>query len=532
MKSKEILEKEPTERKGTGEEILTSSFGQPVPCITRCLNVNGFIPTSDVFLMEKQQTFNRAKTLERMVHPCGSGAYGYFEVTNPDLPKFTKAKFLSQSGKRTPVFVRFSTVTYGREFPDSGRNPRGFAIKFYTEDGNYDLVGLNFPVFFNRDPAIGPDVIRSQQRNPSNFLLNFDAMFDLFSLVPESLHAATMLFSDHGTPYGFRHMHGYGCHTFKWVNDQGMQFYVKYHFEPDAGVKNFTWEEAVRMSGEDPDFAKRDLWETIERGEEVSWTAYIQMMPASEAPKARWDPFDVTKVWSKHDYPLVKIGRLVLNKNPKNYHAEVEQAAFSPGSLVPGIEPSPDPLLQFRMFFYRDAQYHRLGTNLHQIPVNCPFRAQQMGAYHPFTRDGKLRVDDNGGNEPNYFPNSFGGPKTDFKQDWQPVKVNGILDRSTPISKHEGKLEDELEQVRELYSRVMKEQERKNLHKNMAAWLKYARHEVQMRMLAMLLKIHNDYAKGVYEELARIKGAETKIVWKDIQEQAEKTPMMRAEMAK
>jgi catalase len=232
--------------------------------------VGGFIPSSDVFLFEKQQTFNRAKTLERMVHPCGAGAFGYFEVTK-DVSKYCKAKFLSNMGKKTPVFVRFSTVTYGREFPDSARNPRGFAIKFYTEDGNYDLVGLNFPVFFVRDPMQGPDVIRAQQRNPQNFLLNYDSWYDFWANVPESSLAYTLMMSDHGTPVGFRYMNGYGCHTFMWVNAEGETFYIKYHLRPEQGIRNFTWDGAVKICGQDPDFAKRDLYEAIRTKKFPAW---------------------------------------------------------------------------------------------------------------------------------------------------------------------------------------------------------------------------------------------------------------------
>jgi len=262
----------------------------------------------------------------------------------------------------------------GREFPDEARNPRGFAIKFYTKEGNYDIVGLNWPVFFCRDPIQGPDVIRSQARRPDNFLLDYDATFDLLANVPEGNHAGMMFFSDHGTPVGWKHNNGYGCHTFKWVNKQGKFVYIKYHFLAKHGSKYFTGEEAVRISGEDPDYSKRDLWKTIEKGEELEWTAYVQVMQPEDADpeKLGFDPFDVTKVWPRSKFPMKQFGRLVLNKNPENFHRDVEQAAFSPGAMVPGIEDSPDPLLQFRMFFYRDAQYHRIGVNYHQVPVNCP----------------------------------------------------------------------------------------------------------------------------------------------------------------
>jgi catalase len=311
----------------------------------------------------------------------------------------TKAAFLRDAGVKTPVFARFSTVTLGREFPDSARNPRGFALKFYTGEGNYDIVGLNFPIFFCRDPIQGPDVIRSQSRSPKNFFLDYNSLFDLLANSPEGNHAGMMFFSDHGTPVGWRHEHGYGCHTFKWVNKDGKFVYIKYHFLADGGQKQFSMPEAILHCGEDPDFAKRDLWDAIEDGERISWTAHVQIMEPDEADptKLDFDPFDVTKVWPRGQFPMHEFGKLVLNKNPENFHRDVEQAAFSPGSMVPGIEDSPDPLLQFRMFFYRDAQYHRIGVNLHQIPVNCPFMS---GSLSSLNFDGQMRVDANHGGKP------------------------------------------------------------------------------------------------------------------------------------
>lgn len=491
-----------------GPPIMTSNFGIPMPDMTHSMNVAGHVLASDVFLMEKQQAFNRSKLVERMVHPCGMGAFGYFEVTK-DMTKYCKAAFLDTVGKKTPVFVRFSTVTPGREFPDSCRNPRGFAIKFYTEEGNYDIVGLNFPVFFVRDPAMGPDVIRSQQRNPQNFLIDYDAWFDFMSLVPESLHAGTMMFSDYGHPYGFRHMHGYGAHTFKWVNREGEAVYIKYHFISEQGTKNFTWEEAVKMCGEDPDFAKRDLFNAIKEGDFPSWKMMVQIMPAADALTYRFDPFDLTKVWPRADYPMHEFGRLVLNKNVANYHRDVEQAAFSPGSLVPGIEPSPDPVLQYRCFFYRDTQLYRLGVNMNQIPVNCPFMAKAM---HPHSRDGLMRADFQGPEtqetmEPHYYPNSTpGAPKPSPAYNWQPVMMSGVCDRLTS-SKHEQNPDDDFLQPRELYTRVMSQEERNRLHHNIAVALKWCRKDIQQRFLLGCYKIHPDYARGIIQEMNSMRGA-------------------------
>ncbi|KAH7308313.1 putative vegetative catalase [Rhexocercosporidium sp. MPI-PUGE-AT-0058] len=439
----------------------------PFPDPAHSKTIGGLPLASDTFLFQKQQHFNRSKNLERMVHPCGSGAFGYFETT-ADVSNLTKANFLNGKGVRTPVFMRFSTVTLGREFPDLARNPRGFAVKFYTGEGNYDIVGLNFPVFFCRDPIQGPHVIRSQARNPKNFLLDYNSIFDLLALTPEANHAGMMYFSDHGTPDGWKHNHGYGCHTFKWVNKNGEFVYIKYHFLAKHGQKQFTVDEATRISGVDPDYSKRELWETIERGEEVEWTAYVQIMQPQEADAnlLGFDPFDVTKVWPRAQFPLHEFGRLVLNKNPENFHRDVEQAAFSPGSMVPGIEDSPDPLLQFRMFFYRDAQYHRIGN-------------------------------------PQYVPNSF---KHKFRPDTAEspyIVSDNIVSRKSHFH-HEGKL-SEYDQARELYTRVMTDSQRHNLHTNTAELLRRVDSKViKVGYLAQLWNIDPDYARAIYDLLPEV----------------------------
>ncbi|RYP13066.1 hypothetical protein DL767_010939 [Monosporascus sp. MG133] len=479
---------------------FTNNEGIPFPDPAHSKTVGGLPLASDVFLFQKQQHFNRSKLLERMVHPCGSGAFGYFECTQ-DVTDLTKANFLSAKGEKSPVFVRFSTVTFGREFPDEGRNPRGFAIKFYTAEGNYDIVGLNFPVFFCRDPIQGPDVIRSQGRNPRNFLIDFDAWFDLLGNTPEGNHAGLMLFSDHGTPQGWRFNHGYGCHTFKWVNKNGEFVYIKYHFIAKHGQKQFTDAEAVRMCGEDPDYSKRDLWNAIENGEEIEWTAYVQVMQPQQAnPETLgFDPFDVTKVWPRSQFPMKEFGRLVLNKNPENFHRDVEQAAFSPGSMVPGIEDSPDPLLQFRMFFYRDAQYHRVGINLHQVPVNCPFMAQSFSSLN---FDGQMRVDANHANNKQYAPNSFAHK---FRPDVAeaPYAVNDNIVSRKSHYWHEGK-KNEYDQARELWSRVMTPQQRANTCKNTAKYLSQVAYpEIQKKYLAQQYNIAPEYAQGIYDLLPK-----------------------------
>lgn len=474
----------------------TNNEGIPLPDHSHSKTVGGLPLISDIHLLQKQQHFNRSKNLERMVHPCGSGAFGYFECT-ADVSDLTKADFLQRPGEKTPIFIRFSTVTLGREFPDEARNPRGFAIKFYTGEGNYDIVGLNFPIFFCRDPIQGPDVIRSQARNPRNFLLDYDATFDLLGNTPEGNHAGLMFFSDHGTPDGWINEHGYGCHTFKWVNKEGKFVYIKYHFLAKHGQKQLTQPEAIRISGENPDYSKQQLWEAIEAGQEIEWEANVQVMQPedADAEKLGFDPFDVTKVWPRKEFPMQKFGRLVLNKNPENYHRDVEQAAFSPGSMVPGIEDSPDPLLQFRMFFYRDAQYHRIGVNLHQIPVNCPFAAK---SYSSINFDGPMRVDANHAGNKQYTPNSFADK---FRPDAAeaPYKVSDNVVSRKSHYYHEGKT-SEYDQARELYKRVMNDQQRENLHSNTAKMMSHVNFPIiQKRYLAQIYNIAPEYARGVYD---------------------------------
>ncbi|KAK5130532.1 hypothetical protein LTR08_001962 [Meristemomyces frigidus] len=475
---------------------FTNNEGIPLPDAEHSKTIGGIPIASDVHLFQKQQTFNRSKNLERMVHPCGSGAFGYFETT-ADVSDMTKANFLQTVGEKTPIFMRFSTVTLGREFPDEARNPRGFAIKFYTGEGNYDIVGLNFPVFFCRDPIQGPDVIRSQSRNPRNFFLDYDATFDLLGCTPEGNHAGLMFFSDHGTPDGWVNEHGYGCHTFKWVNKAGEFVYIKYHFMAKHGQKQLTGPEAIRISGENPDYSKMQLWDILENGGEVEWTAKVQIMKPEEADAELlgFDPFDVTKVWPRSQFPMHEFGKLVLNKNPENFHRDVEQAAFSPGSMVPGIEDSPDPLLQFRMFFYRDAQYHRIGVNLHQIPVNCPFMAQ---SYSSVNFDGAMRVDANHAGNKQYTPNSF---THKFRPDTAeaPYKVSDNVVSRKSHYYHEGKL-SEYDQPRELYQRVMDDRARKNLHHNTAKMLSHVNYPIiQKKYLAQIYNIDPTYAQSVFE---------------------------------
>ena len=384
--------------------VLTTSIGHPVADNQNSLTAGEYGPIlmSDFHLIDKISRFDRERIPERVVHAKGSGAHGYFEVTH-DVTKFCKAGFLDSIGKRTPVFARFSTVGGEKGTSDSDRDPRGFAVKFYTEDGNFDMVGNNTPIFFIRDPIKFPDFIHTQKRNPQTNLKDPDMFWDFLSLTPESVHQVSILFSDRGTPVGYRQMHGYGSHTYVWVNVQGERFYVKWHFRTQTGVKNFSAAESDEMRNKDADFAQRDLFSTIQEGKEVAWVWEAQIMPEADAANYKWNVFDVTKVWPHSDYPRQTIGRMVLNRNPENYHAEVEQSAFAPAHTVPGIEPSFDKMLQGRLFSYNDTHRHRLGPNHNQIPINCPYRTR----IHNGERDGPMVCDGNQGSKPNYEPNSY-----------------------------------------------------------------------------------------------------------------------------
>ncbi|MDH6354549.1 catalase [Dysgonomonas sp. PH5-45] len=443
---------------------------------------------SDTHLVEKLAHFDRERIPERVVHAKGSGAHGYFEVTN-DVSKYTCASFLSEVGKKTEIVARFSTVGGGRGSADSARDPRGFAVKFYTEDGNYDMVGNNTPVFFIRDAIKFPDFIHTQKKNPMSNLDDADAFWDFLSLTPESVHQVTILFSDRGTPYSFRHMHGYTSHAYMWYNEKGEHFWIKLHFRTNQGIKNLTRQEATTLAGTDPDHATRDLHDSIARKEFPSWDVFVQIMPPQEAERYGFDAFDVTKVWSQKDYPLIPVGKMVLDHNPDNYFSEIEQAAFSPGNLVPGIAISPDKMLQGRVFSYPDTHRHRLGTNFDMIPVNAP--KAQVNTYQ---RDGAMNMHSYGG--PNYYPNSFDGPAPDKKYATPPVDVAGIAAR------HEYQLTDmDYVQAGDLYGRVLSNYDKTNLIDNIVSHIKNAAPRIQLRQSAIFYKAHPEYGTRVAQGL-------------------------------
>jgi catalase len=475
------------------KEHLTTNQGAPVSNDQNSLTIgeHGPVLLQDVHLIEKLAHFNRERIPERIVHAKGAGAGGYFEVTN-DVTKYTKAKFLSEVGKRTEVFVRFSTVGGEKGSADAERDPRGFAVKFYTEDGNYDLVGNNTPVFFIRDPLKFPDFIHTQKRNPGTNLKDANMFWDFLSLTPESLHQVTILFSDRGTPRSYRNMNGYGSHTYKWYNENGENFWVKYHFKTDQGVQNLTREEAEHLKGTDPDHATRDLNNAIKKGEFPSWTLQVQIMPLGAEANYKFDIFDVTKVWPHGDYPVMDMGRMVLNRNPANYFAEVEQAAFSPANFVPGITASPDKMLQGRLFAYHDAHRYRLGPNYLLLPVNRPKGAKAEN----YQRDGYMRFDQNGNDSPNYYPNSFGGPEPDAQAAEPPFDASGKVSRQP--YKHPN---DDFVQPGNLYRTVMTDQDREHLVGNIVSHLCNARKDIQIRQAKLFYKADPEYGQHVAEGL-------------------------------
>jgi catalase len=470
---------------------LTTSWGAPVGDNQNSMTAGSRGPTliQDVHLLEKLAHFNRERVPERVVHAKGAGAHGYFEVTN-DVKKYTKAQFLSEVGKRTPLFVRFSTVAGENGSADTVRDPRGFAVKFYTEEGNYDLVGNNTPVFFIRDAIKFPDFIHTQKRHPQTHLKNPNAIWDFWSLSPESLHQVTILMSDRGIPATFRHMHGFGSHTFKWVNAEGDGVWVKYHFKTEQGVKNLSNELAAKLAGENPDYHTEDLFYAIEKGDFPAWKLYVQIMPLEDANTYRFDPFDVTKVWSQKDYPLIEVGRMVLNKNPENYFAEVEQATFSPGTLVPGIDVSPDKMLQGRLFAYHDAHRYRVGANHQALPINRP-----RNEVNNYQRDGQMRFDHNGGSAVYYEPNSFEGPKEASGNRQAAYPVEGVAE-SVSYDHH-----DHFTQAGDLY-RLLSEEEKERLVSTIIGAMEPVKNnEIKLRQISHFYKADPDYglriAKGL-----------------------------------
>jgi catalase len=401
---------------------LTTESGAPVADNqnSQTAGPDGPVLLQDQHLLEKLARFNRERIPERVVHAVGSAAYGEFEVTN-SASRWTRADFLQDVGQKTRVFVRFSTVAGSRGAPDAVRDPRGFAVKFYTEEGNYDLTGNNTPIFFIRDPLKFPDFIHSQKYDPYTNSQEPNNVWDFFSLSPEATHQFTWLFGDRGIPANYRMMDGFGSHAFQWTNSAGEVFWVKYHFKTDQGIACLTSEEAAVIAGQDPEHHQHDLLKSIDSGEHPSWTLKMQIMPDEEAHDYQNNPFDLTKTWSQRDYPLIEVGRLTLSENPANYFAHVEQSGFDPGNFVRGIGPSPDKMLQGRLFAYGDAHRYRLGINHTQLSVNAPSATSADN----YGRDGQMALGDNGGPTANYEPNSRGGPEQTNQPLYSGVGVSG-----------------------------------------------------------------------------------------------------------
>ncbi len=472
---------------------LTTTTGSPVHDNqnSQTAGQRGPVLLQDFHLIEKLAHFNRERIPERVVHAKGAGAHGVFEVTH-DVHHLTKAKFLSEVGKKTPVFIRFSTVAGERGSADTDRDPRGTAIKFYTEDGNYDIVGNNTPVFFIRDPLKFPDFIHTQKRNPQTNLKDPQAIWDFWSLSPEALHQITTLFSNRGTPKGYRHMHMFGSHTFQWISEDGQTVWVKYHFKSEQGIANMRSDEARYMASVDPDFATRDLFEAIDRGQFPAWRLFVQIMPLEDAHSYRFDPFDVTKVWSQKDYPLIPVGRLVLNRNPENYFAEVEQSAFSPANIVPGIGFSPDKMLQGRLFAYADAHRYRVGTNHNALPINQP-----QSPVHHYQRDGAMRFDGNGGSAINYEPNSANGPKEDGNAKLGNYEVSGAWGSYAYPD------DDHYTQAGDLF-RLLPPNEQDDLIDNIVDAMRPVTRDVQLRQVEHFKKADIDYGRRVAQGLGLV----------------------------
>jgi catalase len=467
---------------------LTTAAGAPVVDNQNVITAGprGPMLMQDVWFLEKMANFDREVIPERRMHAKGSGAFGNFTVTH-DITRYTKAKIFSTVGKKTDVFVRFSTVAGERGAADAERDIRGFAIKFYTEEGNWDLVGNNTPVFFLRDPLKFPDLNHVVKRDPRTNLRSPKNNWDFWTLLPEALHQVTITMSDRGIPLSYRHMHGFGSHTYSMINTKNERFWVKFHFHTHQGIKNLTDQEAEALIGKDRESHQRDLLESIDRGDFPRWTMFIQVMPEKDAAKMPYNPFDLTKVWFKKDYPLIEVGTLELNKNPENYFADVEQAAFNPANIVPGISFSPDKMLQARLFSYGDAQRYRLGVNLHQIPVNAP-----RCPVHSYHRDGAIRVDGNYGSILGYEPNSYGEWQEQPEYKEPPLAIDGA-------AAHWNFREDDDDYYTQpgILFRLMAPQQQQVLFENTARAMGDCPREIKVRHIGNCLKADPAYGKGV-----------------------------------
>ncbi|XP_054166686.1 catalase-like [Oppia nitens] len=469
---------------------MTTVFGVPVGDRTNMITAGprGPVLLQDVVYQDEMAHFDRERPPERVVHAKGAGAFGYFEVTSTEITNYCRAALFNMVGKRTPVAARFSTVVRERGSADTVRDPRGFAVKFYTEEGNWDLVGNNTPIFFIRDAFQFMTFIHSQKRNPQTNLIDYNMRWDFYTLRHECLHQLTFLFGDRGIPDGHRHMDGWGSSTYKLVNSDNKPIYNKFYWKTNQGVKNLDVETANRLASKDPDYSVHDMFDAIARKDYPSWTLYIQVMTYEQAANWEFNPFDITKTWPEDEYPLIEVGRMVLDRNPTNYFAEVEQLSFCPASRVPGVEFSPDKLLQGRLFAYQDTARHRIGTNFHLIPVNRPISA----SVYPTQRDGQMTVDSNQGNAPNYYPNSFQNVGQN------PKRYNEFRFQlpTADVDRYESKDEDNYTQTRRFYLSHTPE-ERQRLFSNIATELSLVYSNIQQKAYDMFNKVDPSYGAGV-----------------------------------
>jgi catalase len=478
----------------------TTDSGIPVASDEHSLTVGPRGPTvlHDSYAVQKMQHFNRERVPERVVHAKGGAAHGFFEVTE-DITQYTSAAFFSEIGKRTPVFLRFSTVAGELGSADTVRDPRGFAIKFYTEEGNYDLVGNNTPVFFIRDAHQFADFIHSQKRLPDTGLRSNDMQWDFWTLTPASAHQVTILFSDRGTPRTWRNMNGYSSHTYSWINTGGQRFWVKYHWKTVQGIENLTQAEADALVSEDLDYHRRDLWDAIAAGDAPEWRLEMQIMPFEDAADYRFNPFDLTKVWPHADYPPITVGRLVLDRNPTNHFAEVEQAAFAPSNLVPGIGLSPDKMLMGRIFSYHDTHLHRIGANYEQLPIN-----DARSPVNSYLKEGPMTYR-HAGSQPVYAPNSYGGPQADPAKELPTWYVEAAEIGHYAYDKHAD--DDDFAQAGTLVREVMDDTDRDHLASNIIGHASAdVSEDVQRRVIAYWSDVDADLGARVAAGLAEANG--------------------------
>ena len=474
------------------KKILTMANGREVEDNQNSITAgsNGPVLMQDVQLMEKLAHFDREEIPERIVHAKGAGAHGTFTITN-DITAYTKASIFAEVGKQTATFTRFSTVGGERGSADTARDPRGFATKFYTDEGNWDLVGNNTPVFFIRDAMKFPDFIHTQKRLPDSNLPSNTMKWDFWSKTPEALHQLTTLFSNRGTPDGYRKMNGYGSHTYSFINADNERFWVKFHLKTQQGNHTLRADEATKLAGENPDYATEDLFNAIEKGDFPKWTMYVQIMPELEANDYHTNPFDVTKVWSHSDYPLIEVGVLEMNQNPQNYFAEVEQAAFSPSNKVPGISFSPDKMLQGRLFSYPDTQRYRLGVNYNSLPINSA-KNEVTNNY----RNGTMRHDDNGGASTNYEPSHFAYVSQTDNNNEPELKIDGNAARFS----YDYSLEVDTAQAGDLY-RLMEANEQADLVENIANAMAGVPENIVRLQLSYFVAADRSYGERIAKHL-------------------------------